>query len=74
MSARMFERMNIFVEVAEQGSFTRAADRHRPAVTKALQQLEDELGTKLLHRTTRKISLTSEGELFFSVQKSYCMK
>lgn len=72
MSARMFERMNIFVEVAEQGSFTRAADRlqlHRPAVTKALQQLEDELGTKLLHRTTRKISLTSEGELFFQRAK-----
>lgn len=73
MSARMFEYMNIFVEVAEQGSFARAADvlhLHRPAVTKAIQQLEEELGAKLLHRTTRKISLTSEGDMFFHRAKA----
>lgn len=64
--------MTIFIEVAEQGSFARAADSlhlHRPAVTKAIQQLEDELGAKLLHRTTRRISLTSEGELFLQRAK-----
>lgn len=68
MRARMYEQMTIFVEVAERGSFARAADvlhLHRPAVTKAIQQLEEELGTRLLHRTTRKVSLTSEGELVF---------
>jgi len=77
MRARMFELMTIFVEVAEQGSFARAADvlhLHRPAVTKALQQLEDELGSKLLHRTTRKISLTSEGEVFLQRAKSLLLE
>ncbi len=73
MRASMYEQMSIFVEVAERGSFARAADvlhLHRPAVTKAIQQLEEELGTRLLHRTTRKVSLTSEGELFFQRAKA----
>lgn len=72
MSARMFELMNIFVEVAEQGSFARAADvlhLHRPAVTKAIQTLEEELGARLMHRTTRRISLTSEGDAFLQRAK-----
>lgn len=50
MRASMYEQMSIFVEVAERGSFARAADvlhLHRPAVTKAIQQLEEELGTRL---------------------------
>ncbi|MBP2195023.1 DNA-binding transcriptional LysR family regulator [Pantoea cypripedii] len=64
----MFEYMDIFIQVVEQGSFTKAADvlqLHRPAVSKAIQQLEDELGTKLIHRTTRKLSVTAEGEAFY---------
>ncbi|WP_064169075.1 LysR substrate-binding domain-containing protein [Klebsiella pneumoniae] len=68
MSTNMLEHMEIFVQVVEQGSFTRAADvlqMHRPTVSKAVQHLEDELGIKLLHRTTRKLSLTAEGEVFF---------
>lgn len=72
MRANMFEYMDIFVQVVEQGSFTRAADvlqLHRPAVSKTIQQLEDELGVKLLHRTTRKLSLTAEGEEFYQRAK-----
>ncbi|ORM94864.1 LysR family transcriptional regulator [Pantoea cypripedii] len=68
MRANMFEYMDIFIQVVEQGSFTKAADvlqLHRPAVSKAIQQLEDELGTKLIHRTTRKLSVTAEGEAFY---------
>nr|WP_310615661.1 LysR family transcriptional regulator [Pantoea cypripedii] len=68
MRANMFEYMDIFIQVVEQGSFTKAADvlqLHRPAVSKAIQQLEDELGTKLIHRTTRKLSVTAEGDAFY---------
>lgn len=68
MRTNMLEYMGIFVQVVEQGSFTRAADTlqlHRPAVSKAIQQLEDELGVKLLHRTTRKLNMTAEGDEFY---------
>ncbi|MDE1190258.1 MAG: LysR family transcriptional regulator [Pantoea sp.] len=68
MRANMFEYMDIFIQVVEQGSFTKAADvlqLHRPAVSKAIQQLEDELGAKLIHRTTRKLSVTAEGDAFY---------
>ncbi|CAK7074250.1 MAG: HTH-type transcriptional regulator DmlR [Citrobacter freundii] len=72
MRSSMFEYMNIFVQVVEQGGFARAADvlhLHRPAVTKAIQHLEDDLGAKLLNRTTRKVSLTEEGDAFYQRTK-----
>ena len=68
MQLNMLEAMNIYVNVVEQGSFTRAADAlelHRPAVTRAIQNLEHDLGVKLLHRTTRQVSMTDEGEEFY---------
>ena len=66
MRSSMFEYMNIFVQVVEQGGFARAADvlhLHRPAVTKAIQHLEDDLGVKLLNRTLFKERFCSLGEL-----------
>lgn len=68
MRANMIESMDIFVHVVELESFTRAAETlqlHRPAVSKSIQKLEDALGVKLLHRTTRKLSLTEEGQAFY---------
>ena len=65
MRPNMLELMEIFVQVVELRSFTRAADAlqlHRPAVSKSVKQLEDTLGIKLLHRTTRSLSVTAEGE------------
>jgi LysR family transcriptional regulator, regulator for bpeEF and oprC len=56
-----------FVRVAELGSFTRAADAlHVPkgTVTKLVQELEAQLRIKLLHRTTRKLSLTDDGSAY----------
>ncbi|MBL2109418.1 LysR family transcriptional regulator, partial [Klebsiella pneumoniae] len=47
MHSNMIEYLNIFVQVVEQGIFTRAADIlqiHRPTVSKAIQQIEDDLG------------------------------
>lgn len=62
------EAMEIFVQVVEKGSFTAAADHlqlHRPVATRAVQSLEQELGIRLLNRTTRKLSVTDEGEDFY---------
>ncbi|MDS0962498.1 LysR family transcriptional regulator [Citrobacter freundii] len=64
----MVEYLNIYIQVVKQGSFTRAADIlqiHRPTVSKAIQQIEEDLGVKLIHRTTRKLSVTAEGEEFY---------
>lgn len=69
MQLNMLEAMNIYVNVVEQGSFIRAAEvleLHRPAVTRAVQNLEHDLGVKLLHRTTRQVSMTDEGEEFLA--------
>ncbi|MEJ1095274.1 MULTISPECIES: LysR family transcriptional regulator [unclassified Pseudoxanthomonas] len=58
--------MTVFVEVAERGSLTAAADAldmSRAMATRYLAELEGWLGTRLFHRTTRRISLTAGGEL-----------
>lgn len=53
-----------FAETARHGSFARAARElglSASAVAKSVARLEDELGVRLFHRTTRKVALTSEG-------------
>lgn len=55
----------VFCRVAETHSFTRAADSlrmPRSSVSTAIAQLETRLGAKFLHRTTRTVTLTHEGE------------
>ncbi len=64
--------LKIFIEIVDAGSFAQAAENlqiHRPAVTKALQQLEQESGVRLLQRTTRRLYLTPEGEEFYRRSK-----
>lgn len=54
-----------FVEVARCGSFTKAADNlqlGRLQVTRHVQDIEQWLSLRLFHRTTRKVSLTNQGE------------
>ena len=62
------EAMQIFARVAELASFTKAADSlglPKASTSTAVQQLEAQLGTQLLHRTTRKVQLTQDGERFY---------
>jgi len=57
-----------FITVANEGSFSRAADRlgiGRSAVSRSVRKLEDQLGARLFRRTTRATSITREGELFY---------
>ena len=60
-----FNQYRVFVQVAEMGSFIRAAhalEVPRASVSAAVQQLETQLGVRLLHRTTRQVRLTADGE------------
>ena len=62
------ELFRIFTRVVESASFTRAADTlglPRSSVSAAVQTLETRLGTRLLHRTTRKVAPTQDGAAFY---------
>lgn len=65
---RTLDRLEIFLEVARLQSFAKAARQlgiTGPAASKQVQALEDELGVKLLNRTTRLVALTDEGALYY---------
>jgi len=60
--------METFAAVVKSGSFTKAAEQlgiSKSFVSKQVSQLENNLGTRLLHRSTRKLSLTDEGVQFY---------
>lgn len=60
--------MTVFVKVVEQGSFAKAAARlsmSTSAVSRHVAELEAHLTTRLLNRTTRRISLTESGQAYF---------
>ncbi|TCT16475.1 LysR family transcriptional regulator [Bibersteinia trehalosi] len=62
------QALQIFARTVESGSFTKAADQlnlHISVVSKGIKYLETQLGSRLLNRTTRKLALTAEGEVFY---------
>lgn len=63
----LLDAMTVFLRVADTGSFTRAAEqlgRPKARVSTTVQRLEAELGTRLLHRTTRRVQLTQDGQSY----------
>ncbi|QNF18999.1 LysR family transcriptional regulator [Aeromonas jandaei] len=59
--------MGVFATVVEQGSFTRAAElmgMPKSSVSQKISRLEAQLGVRLLQRTTRRLSLTPQGEVY----------
>ena len=69
MSADGFEE---FVTIVDAGSLTRAARElrlPRPTVSKRLARLEERLGVRLLHRTTRRLNLTRQGTVLYPKAK-----
>lgn len=62
-------RIKVFVQVVETGSFSAASERlgiTRAAVSKSVSQLEELLGGRLLNRTTRHVSTTESGAIYFA--------
>jgi len=63
-----FHTMSVFVEVVERGGFTAAMEKtglSRAQISKLVMQLEDHLGIRLLNRTTRQVSLTEMGRVYY---------
>lgn len=68
--------MQLFLRVAELESFTRAAETlslPKGSVSRQIQALENALGTQLLHRTTRRVSLTQDGMVYYERAKDLLM-
>ncbi|EJM89774.1 MULTISPECIES: LysR family transcriptional regulator [unclassified Pseudomonas] len=70
MTVESYDQLAIFSAVAQERSFTRAAARlgmSQPALSRAMRQLEERLGVRLLSRTTRSVSPTEAGEHLLKV-------
>lgn len=62
-----FQEMRVFAAVVDAASFVGAADAlnlSKAAVSRTVSDLEARLGVRLLHRTTRRLSLTADGDVF----------
>ena len=62
------QSMQVFVRVAELSNFTRAAESlglPKGSVSRLVQQLETRMSARLLHRSTRRVQLTQDGQVFY---------
>ena len=60
--------MQVFISVVESGSFSECARRlglSQPSISRQVNNLEEQLGIRLLQRTTRRISLTEAGHIYY---------
>lgn len=70
MTLESYDQLAIFSAVAQERSFTRAAARlgmSQPALSRAMRQLEERLGVRLIARTTRSVAPTEAGEHLLKV-------
>lgn len=73
MSSMQWQGICEFTAVAESGNFTQAAKKlliSTAQVSRQVSELEQRLNTKLFYRTTRKVTLTEEGQLFYQQCRS----
>jgi LysR family transcriptional regulator for bpeEF and oprC len=64
-----FQLMHAFTRAVETGSFSavaRESGTSQPNISRSIAALEELLGTRLMHRSTRKLSLTPEGERYYA--------
>ena len=76
MALDLLAAMRVFATVVEAGSFAAAADKlemSRAMVTRHVAQLESHLGVRLLHRTTRRLSLTEAGAGYHQRARFYAI-
>ena len=62
----------MFLRVVESGSFTQAGEHMgvpKASISNAISQLESHLGTRLIHRTTRRLQITQDGQMFYDRSK-----
>jgi DNA-binding transcriptional LysR family regulator len=67
-----FHELNAFIAVVETGGFSAAARKtggSQSAISKAVNTLEKRLGVALLHRSTRKVTLTDQGQKYYERTK-----
>lgn len=67
-----FSEMRAFVEVVKAGAFVKGAEAlnlSKAAISRQIGDLERRLGTRLIHRTTRRLSVTEEGQRFYEQAK-----
>ena len=75
MMATNFEYYKVFYYVAQYGNITRAADKlclTQPSVTRAIHNLEDQLGCRLFNRTSKGVVLTKEGTIIYQQVRKGC--
>ncbi|MDO4477581.1 MAG: selenium metabolism-associated LysR family transcriptional regulator [Lachnospiraceae bacterium] len=68
-----FKHLQAFATVVKYNSFTKAADKlylTQPTISSQIRQLEEELGTTLLHRTTKSIQVTEKGMALYRYAES----
>lgn len=68
MNLNLLPDLALFVQIVDQGSFSAVARQSGltpSAVSRSVSRLEREMGSKLLHRTTRKLRLSDAGETVY---------
>ncbi len=68
ISAEHFKGITAFVQAADAGGFTQAAEKlglSKSGIAKSVARLEERLGVRLFNRTTRSFALTEEGQAFY---------